>query len=142
MVVAVSAIICIMASFHRKRIILSSITSDCEVSIRAYGLHGFVLILACLVAQSAAGDDLDWADTFYQYRVPVTLEADAAGWTMVPLTPAKITSAINQLETLQFDPQWFAANHVKVVEIDDAGRRAKKISDILESFGHYFVGMS
>ena len=61
MVVVVSAIICIMTWCHRKRIIRSSITSDCEVPMRAYGLHGFVLILACLVAQSAAGDDLDWA---------------------------------------------------------------------------------
>ncbi len=103
--------------------------------MRAYGLHGFVLILACLVAQSAAGDDLDWADTFYQYRVPVTLEADAAGWTMVPLTPAKITSAINQLETLQFDPQWFAANHVKVVEIDDAGHPIRSVA----SAGFYLI---
>ena len=103
--------------------------------MRAYGLHGFVLILACLVAQSAAGDDLDWADTFYQYRVPVTLEADAAGWTMVPLTPAKITSAINQLETLQFDPQWFAANHVKVVEIDDTGHPIRSVA----SAGFYLI---
>ena len=36
-----------------------------------------------------------WADTFYQYRIPVELKAEQTGWQQIPLSAAQITAAVN-----------------------------------------------
>jgi hypothetical protein len=69
-----------------------------------------------------SGGSPRWQDTFYQYRVPVTLQVEYAGVYRVALSPAEITAAINVGEALPFDPTWFAYNHLKVMEYDVHGR--------------------
>ena len=66
----------------------------------------------------------DWHDTFYQYRIPITIEAKESGWHSVPLTEAQITSAINELEQLKYapyGPQHFSYNNVKLIAVDMDG---------------------
>lgn len=46
----------------------------------------------------------NWYDTYYQYRIPLTLEVEEAGWNAVPIDASTITAAINKNEELQFDP--------------------------------------
>jgi len=71
---------------------------------------------------SAAEENGNWYDTYYQYRVPVMLEVKEAGWNAVPIDASTITAAINKNEELKFDPLWFAWNQLKIVEVDDHGR--------------------
>ena len=40
-------------------------------------------IVALLVQPVPAADD--WADGFYQFRLPVEIEAEAAGWQVLPI---------------------------------------------------------
>ena len=71
---------------------------------------------------SATEAKSNWYDTYYQYRVPVTLEVKEAGWNAVPIDASAITAAVNKNEELKFDPLWFAWNQLKIVEVDDHGR--------------------
>ena len=87
-----------------------------------------MLISVGATKSSATEAKSSWSDTFCQYRIPVTLEADSAGWNDIPLTPAKITAQINRLEQLQYDPKWFATNTIKVVQIDEAGNSIGEVS--------------
>lgn len=80
-----------------------------------------VVLLLPVSAGRAWADASEWEDTFYQYRVPVTIETDSAGWQEIPLTAADIVSAINTREELKYDSRWFAYNHVKIVNVDEAG---------------------
>ena len=64
------------------------------------------LISLCLCVSSAFCAD-EWFDTFYQYRVPVVIEAEKAGWNGVPISTDAIVSAINRLEEMRYDPLWF-----------------------------------
>jgi len=84
-------------------------------------IRAHALLLCLLMAAETQGAD-EWYDSFYQYRIPVTIQADTPGWHTVPLTSADIVRAVNVNEQLAFDPTWFAFNQVKVVEVDDAGR--------------------
>ena len=68
---------------------------------------------------SATEAKSNWYDTYYQYRVPVTLEVKETGWNAVPIDASTITEAVNKNEELKFDPLWFAWNQLKVVEVDD-----------------------
>ena len=77
----------------------------------------------------------DWFDTYYQYRIPIVVEASTSGWNAIVLNEQQITTAINQLEELQFDPQYFAYNYATMVEVDPQG---KFISSDLEA-GFYLV---
>ena len=63
-----------------------------------------------------------WYDTFYQYRVPVVLDAKEAGWNTIQITPEVITSAVNEIEEMKYDPLWFDFNRLKVVEVDNRGK--------------------
>ena len=81
-----------------------------------------VLMGANLYASEAADPWQDtWHDTFYQYRIPLTVEIDQPGWQVIPVTGADILSAVNELEEFTFDPLWFAADYLKVVEVDGEG---------------------
>ena len=35
----------------------------------------------------------DWFDSYYQYRIPIVVEAPAAGWNTIVLNEAQITTA-------------------------------------------------
>src|SRR3989442_11811514 len=63
-----------------------------------------------------------WFDTYFQYRIPATVDAESAGWNLVAINEGQITGAINRLEDLQFDPLWFAYNYLTAVEVDASGR--------------------
>jgi len=81
-----------------------------------------LIIVAVIILQSAASPAADnWYDTFYQYRVPVVVAADEAGWQVVPITPLAITDAVNSIEEMKFDPLWFDYNNLKAVEVDGEG---------------------
>lgn len=86
------------------------------MSYRVAVMFFLALIAAVLHAESGP-----WHDTFYQYRIPITLKIDNPGWTAIPLDEKTITAAINQLEELQYDPQFFAYNYVKLIEVDEFG---------------------
>jgi len=79
-----------------------------------------------------------WWDTFYQYRIPVSLNFNAAGWNLVDINETGITVSINNLEELKFDPLWFAYNQVEIVETDDSGI----IVDFNPDIGFYLVPVS
>ena len=83
-----------------------------------------IAMLALDVAASKAlsVEETGWFDTYYQYRIPVTLTVEHAGWNAVPIDASTITATINKNEELKFDPLWFAWNQLKVVEVDDHGR--------------------
>ena len=91
------------------------------------------VMLAIVSSFSLATDD--WADTYYQYRIPIVVEASTSGWNAIVLNEQQITTAVNRLEELQFDAQWFAYNSLAVVEVDSEG---KMISSDLEA-GFYLV---
>lgn len=55
-----------------------------------------------------------WSDTFYQYRIPITVETDRPGWHRIPIDPREIVAAINSSEEMAYNPQWFAYNQVKL----------------------------
>jgi len=63
---------------------------------------------------SGADPEHDWVDTFYQYRIPLDIEVEAAGWNVIPLREEQICAAIGQLEEYSFDPTFLAYNHVRV----------------------------
>src|SRR3972149_1404681 len=80
----------------------------------------------------AAGEeykaDKPWLDTYYQYRVPIVIEAENAGWNIIPIDERAITAAINRLEELQYDPLYFAYNYLKVMEVGPDGSE-KELGD-------------
>ena len=79
------------------------------------------LVAASLLASAPASAGSSWWDTYYQYRVPLTVESDRAGWSWIPIDEADITSKVNALEPLSFDPTFFAYNQLRVVEVDSTG---------------------
>ena len=88
--------------------------------------HHAILALCLVVATGAAADhviadDLPWHDTFYQYRLPLVVDADAPGWHQVPVSDQAITTAINRREEMPYQSIWFAYNHVKIVALDPDG---------------------
>ena len=85
-------------------------------------LTATLLIFGGGMDSSAAEERINWYDTYYQYRIPVTLSVEHAGWNAVPIDASTLTAAINKNEELKFDPLWFAWNQLKIVEVDDHGR--------------------
>jgi len=81
-----------------------------------------MLALDIVASRALSVEEAGWFDTYYQYRIPVVLEAKEAGWNIVPIDASAITAAINKTEELKFDPLWFAWNQLKVVEVDDNGK--------------------
>ena len=81
-----------------------------------------LLVITCVCPAAEAGNNDNWFNTFYQYRLPVVMEAKETGWHVVPVSQSDIVSRINRLEEMQFDPVWFAYNHLKIVEVDSDGR--------------------
>lgn len=58
-----------------------------------------------------------WHDDFLQYRIPVQVEASAAGWCVVPVAPDDLTRLVNRCEDLPFDSRWCAYNFVRVLDV-------------------------
>ena len=99
-----------------------------------------IAMLALDVAASKAlsVDEAGWVDTYYQYRIPVVLDVEKAGWNVAPIDQTKITERINRNEEMQFDPLFFAYNQVKVVEVDGDGN----VIDPNTEAGFYLVSDS
>ena len=90
-------------------------------------LHSVILLVTTVAAgshlSSCAGETQNaWHDPFFQYRIPLVVDVEQSGWTTVPISAFEITSAVNRLEEMHYDPLWFAYNHLKVVEVDSQGR--------------------
>ncbi len=87
-----------------------------------FGLFPFLLpaIVALLVQPVRAADD--WVDSFYQFRLPVEVEAEAVGWQVLPIDAERITREINRVGPFRFDPHYLAFNHLKLVEVDESGK--------------------
>lgn len=81
----------------------------------------FIWIVLILDPKPSAAST-DWLDTYYQYRMLATVEAEHAGWNVVTVNEKQITAAINRLEELHFDPLWFAYNYALAVEVDEDGK--------------------
>jgi len=62
-----------------------------------------------------------WSDTFYQYRMPITIEAPASGWNLIDLNEQQIVAAVNQIQEFQYDSVHFAYSYLMVVEVDADG---------------------
>ncbi|MBN4061220.1 hypothetical protein JYU15_02160, partial [bacterium AH-315-I18] len=62
-----------------------------------------------------------WGDTFYQYRMPLTVQSDSPGWQQLPIDAARITDAINALESFKYDPLYFSFNDLRIVALDKDG---------------------
>ena len=88
--------------------------------MRTYLLWVIVGLLQISVGRVGA-EDPPWSDTFYQYRVPVQVRAESAGWALVAITPEQVTAAVNGREEFHFDPLWFAFNQLRVDRITPAG---------------------
>ncbi len=81
------------------------------------------LFLAQVIwAISVQGSEGNWFDSYYQYRIPLVLEVGRAGWTQIAIEESNLTDAINAIEEYSFNPLFLAYNHLKVVEVDTAGR--------------------
>lgn len=92
-------------------------------SISIVALAAMFWLASIPTALSADADK--WHDTFYQYRIPVEIVVDKPGWARIPLDEEVITQAINGIEEFKYDPQFFAYNYIKVVELDRKGRPVK-----------------
>ena len=64
----------------------------------------------------------EWLDTYYQYRISLSADVETTGWCAVPITEADITSKVNAVEDLSFDPLFFAYNQLRIVQTDIAGQ--------------------
>jgi hypothetical protein len=71
----------------------------------------------------------DWSDSFYQFRVPVEVEAKTAGWQVLPIDAERIVREINRVGPFRFDPHYLAFNQVKLVEVDEAGNAIGRAVD-------------
>ena len=91
-----------------------------------------VTLLCCFIATVA---EANWFDTFYQYRIPLVVDAKESGWQVVPVTPSAITAAVNSNEELKFDPLWFDYNNVKAVAVDQSGKALGAVASV----GFYLV---
>ena len=78
-----------------------------------------VVVILTAIHHVGMAADPDWVAPFYQYRIPVDVDVDKAGWNVVPLNESDITNAIGKLEEYSFDPVFLAYNHLRVVELDD-----------------------
>ena len=78
-------------------------------------------VILVLLSRPVAADE-DWADSFYQFRIPVEVEAAETGWHVLPVDAERITREINRVGPFRFDPQYLAFNHVKLVEVDESGK--------------------
>ncbi|MBI3921947.1 MAG: hypothetical protein HY318_11070, partial [Armatimonadetes bacterium] len=63
----------------------------------------------------------DWLDSFYPYRVPITINVPTPGRYQIELTPESVTEWINEQADLKFNPRFFAFDNVKLVEVDAKG---------------------
>ena len=77
-------------------------------------------IVALFIQPVPAADD--WVDNFYQFRLPVEIEAEAAGWQVLPIDAERLTREINRVGPFRFDPHYLAFNQVKLVEVDESGK--------------------
>ncbi|GIT30846.1 MAG: hypothetical protein Ct9H300mP1_28920 [Planctomycetaceae bacterium] len=68
-------------------------------------------------------------DSFYQFRLPVEFEADAAGGQVLPIDAERITREINRVGPFCFDPHYLAFNQVKLVEVDESGKGIDRKGD-------------
>ncbi|GIS58945.1 MAG: hypothetical protein CM1200mP2_11700 [Planctomycetaceae bacterium] len=78
-------------------------------------------------------------DSFYQFRLPVDFEADAAGWQVLPIDAERITREINRVGPFRFDPHYLAFNQVKLVEVDESGKAIDRKSTGIHP-GHQRTG--
>ena len=77
-------------------------------------------VMVALLTQSLPAAD-DWVDNFYQFRLPLEIDAEAGGWQVLPIDAERITRAINRVGPFRFDPHYLAFNQVKLVEVDASG---------------------
>jgi len=93
------------------------------------------IALTAVVSTAFSAAENNWHDTFYQYRIPVVLEAKEAGWNVVPVDEAAITTAINRVEEMQYEKLYFAYNYLKVAEIETDGQE----QDLKDQAGFFLV---
>jgi hypothetical protein len=74
-----------------------------------------------VLAVSAAAGETEWFDSFYTFRVPVTVSAPEPGPCVVEIDPAQITEWVNEKARFPFQPECFAFDNVKLVEIAEDG---------------------
>ena len=87
------------------------------------------LALLLVAFTSPVSAEEDWADNFYQFRVPLEIEAGATGWQVLPIDAERITGEINRVGPFRFDPHYLAFNHVKLVELDETGKASGLVVD-------------
>ena len=104
----------------------SKFSSGCNRMTRQTGKTvGLVLLwLACVMGRpcAAAAPDARWVEPFCQYRIPVEVVVEQAGWSVLPVTEGDISSAIGKLEEYSFEPMFLAYNQLRMVEVDARGR--------------------
>ena len=95
-----------------------------------------IMLLSILTGLNIpANSTVNWDDTFYQYRIPVKVKIEKAGWNIIPVDEKMITDAVNELEELKYSPDFFAYNYLKVVEVTKEG----EIIDANPEAGFYMV---
>jgi len=97
------------------------------------GLVLAFLVFLSLPAVCSWPDNAEWADEFYQYRIPIEVTVSSAGLQQLPVTSDTIVNAINQIEDIDYSAKYFDYNNVKLVEYDDNG----SIVDSDDSGGFY-----
>ena len=93
--------------------------------------HSNLFLTASLVLLLASTSQAEapWTEPYFQYRLPVTIESKAAGWHRVPVDEYTITAAVNRRQMMKFDPWFFAYNYVRVVAVDEHGKKIKEVTD-------------
>lgn len=90
-------------------------------------IHGpMILCLASWLggvaqAQTRVAESPPWFDRSYQYRMRVHVETERSGWQVVPIHETALVDALNRIEEMRFDPNYFAYNHLRVLRENAAG---------------------
>jgi glycosyl hydrolase family 123 len=63
----------------------------------------------------------EWLDSYYGYRIPITVAVPAQGEYQVELNPETVTAWINEKSDFKIAPRFFAYDNVKLVEVDANG---------------------
>ena len=82
--------------------------------IRYFLYLGFLVSITA-DTHGAWQDNAEWYDQFYQYRIPVEVNATSSGLHVLDVTQDTIVNAINQLEVIHTSARYLNYNHVKVL---------------------------
>jgi len=123
----------VFAPFETSKTIQISVTDDGDVEeteaviitlvnpVNASLSRVSVHRLAIIDNDSAVDSSAEWYDTFYPFRVPITVSIPSPGEYKLDLTPEMVTTWMNEKADFRFKRYSFVWDSVKLIEIDALG---------------------